>query len=255
MMVDGTGMCGGCRVLTTQGTQFACVDGPEFDAHQVDFDLLIQRNRTYLKQETESLQRFLEHPEHDLELVRESCRLEQKHPEVRCEAHIVMSANSPTPPLSNKERVKIPRQHMPEQDADRRRTKLRGSEPGPDRAGRHHRGPALPSVHLAQVHGRLPGRSQGQGLRRADRRGRLPEGRGQDPRGQHPAGDHRPGLPPGDPVRGMLHPGQQVRARGHRLPRAVRGRLRARGRARSGSPRSPPRPARRWPSSAADPPA
>jgi ferredoxin/flavodoxin---NADP+ reductase len=83
MMVDGTGMCGGCRVLTTQGTQFACVDGPEFDAHQVDFDLLIQRNRKYLKQEAESLQRFLEHPEHDLHLVNESCRLEQMHPEVR----------------------------------------------------------------------------------------------------------------------------------------------------------------------------
>jgi ferredoxin--NADP+ reductase len=87
MMVDGTGMCGGCRVLTTQGAQFACVDGPEFDAHQVDFDLLVQRNRKYSKQEAESLQRFLEHPEHDLERVRESCRLEQRHPEVRCEAH------------------------------------------------------------------------------------------------------------------------------------------------------------------------
>ena len=86
MMVDGTGMCGGCRVLTTEGTQFACVDGPEFDAHQVNFELLIQRNRTYLKQESEALQRFLEHPERDLDLVGETCRLEQKHPEVRCEA-------------------------------------------------------------------------------------------------------------------------------------------------------------------------
>ncbi len=86
LMVDGTGMCGGCRVLTTQGAQFACVDGPEFDAHQVDFDLLVQRNRTYLKHEGEALQRFLENPERDLDLVRESCRLEQKHPEVRCEA-------------------------------------------------------------------------------------------------------------------------------------------------------------------------
>ncbi|MFO0888451.1 MAG: sulfide/dihydroorotate dehydrogenase-like FAD/NAD-binding protein [Isosphaeraceae bacterium] len=87
LMVDGTGMCGGCRVLTTQGAQFACVDGPEFDAHQVDFDLLVQRNRKYVKQEAEALQRFLEHPEHELERVRESCRLEQKHPEVRCEVH------------------------------------------------------------------------------------------------------------------------------------------------------------------------
>ncbi len=87
LMVDGTGMCGGCRVLTTQGAQFACVDGPEFDAHEVDFDLLVQRNRNYLKHEAQALERFLEHPELDLERVRDSCRLEQEHPEVRCEAH------------------------------------------------------------------------------------------------------------------------------------------------------------------------
>jgi ferredoxin--NADP+ reductase len=88
MMVDGTGMCGGCRVLTTRGVQFACVDGPEFDAHEVDYDLLVRRNRTYLKSEAESLQRFMANPQHDLDLVHEACRLEQKHPEVRsCEAH------------------------------------------------------------------------------------------------------------------------------------------------------------------------
>jgi ferredoxin--NADP+ reductase len=88
MMVDGTGMCGGCRVLTTRGVRFACVDGPEFDAHEVDYDLLVRRNRTYLKSEAESLQRLMANPEHDLELVRESCRLEAKHPEVRrSEAH------------------------------------------------------------------------------------------------------------------------------------------------------------------------
>ncbi|QEH37461.1 Dihydroorotate dehydrogenase B (NAD(+)), electron transfer subunit [Aquisphaera giovannonii] len=86
LMVDGTGMCGGCRILTTGGARFACVDGPEFDAHGVDFDLLVQRNRKYARQEAESLRRFLEHPERDLGLVRESCRLEQQHPEVRCEA-------------------------------------------------------------------------------------------------------------------------------------------------------------------------
>jgi ferredoxin/flavodoxin---NADP+ reductase len=87
LMVDGTGMCGGCRILTTHGAQFACVDGPEFDAHEVDFDLLVQRNRNYQKFEAQALERFLDHPEHELERVRESCRLEQKHPEVRCEAH------------------------------------------------------------------------------------------------------------------------------------------------------------------------
>ncbi len=48
IMVDGTGMCGGCRVVVGKHTRFACVDGPEFDAHQVDFDLLARRNRAYL---------------------------------------------------------------------------------------------------------------------------------------------------------------------------------------------------------------
>ena len=48
IMVDGTGMCGGCRVDVGGETRFACVDGPEFDAHLVDFDLLARRNQAYL---------------------------------------------------------------------------------------------------------------------------------------------------------------------------------------------------------------
>jgi len=47
IMVDGTGMCGGCRVHVGGETKFACVDGPEFDAHLVDFDLLQRRNTAY----------------------------------------------------------------------------------------------------------------------------------------------------------------------------------------------------------------
>ncbi len=47
IMVDGTGMCGGCRVSVGGATRFACVDGPEFDAHLVDFELLQRRNTTY----------------------------------------------------------------------------------------------------------------------------------------------------------------------------------------------------------------
>jgi len=53
IMVDGTGMCGGCRVLVGGETKFACVDGPEFDAHLVDFDVLSRRNRAYLGFERE----------------------------------------------------------------------------------------------------------------------------------------------------------------------------------------------------------
>ena len=47
VMIDGTGMCGGCRVTVGGESKFACVDGPEFDGHQVDFDRLMQRNNMY----------------------------------------------------------------------------------------------------------------------------------------------------------------------------------------------------------------
>jgi ferredoxin--NADP+ reductase len=55
VMVDGTGMCGGCRVAVGGQTLFACVDGPEFDGHQVDFDLLMDRLSTYRDFEQQSL--------------------------------------------------------------------------------------------------------------------------------------------------------------------------------------------------------
>lgn len=58
IMIDGTGMCGGCRVVVDGKTRFACVDGPEFDAHQVDFDTLIRRNRAYAAEEKIALERF-----------------------------------------------------------------------------------------------------------------------------------------------------------------------------------------------------
>ena len=51
IMVDGTGMCGACRVTVGGATRFACVDGPDFDGHKVDFDELISRMRYYTSQE------------------------------------------------------------------------------------------------------------------------------------------------------------------------------------------------------------
>ncbi len=51
IMVDGTGMCGGCRVTVGGETKFACVDGPEFDGHQVDYDELMLRLQAYLEEE------------------------------------------------------------------------------------------------------------------------------------------------------------------------------------------------------------
>jgi ferredoxin/flavodoxin---NADP+ reductase len=56
IMVDGTGMCGGCRALVDNKTVFVCVDGPEFDAHKVDFKTLMTRNQSYLMAEKESLE-------------------------------------------------------------------------------------------------------------------------------------------------------------------------------------------------------
>ena len=53
IMVDGTGMCGGCRVTVGGKIKYACVDGPDFDGHQVDFDELMRRNGTYKRQEQE----------------------------------------------------------------------------------------------------------------------------------------------------------------------------------------------------------
>ena len=54
LMIDGTGMCGGCRVEVGGETKFACVDGPEFDGHLVNFDLLMKRQATYKSQEAEA---------------------------------------------------------------------------------------------------------------------------------------------------------------------------------------------------------
>jgi ferredoxin--NADP+ reductase len=77
IMVDGTGMCGGCRVEVGGETKFACVDGPEFDAHQVDFKLLQRRNTSYRAFEVAQLEDLnsldAEHHEQVLAPVRGVC--------------------------------------------------------------------------------------------------------------------------------------------------------------------------------------
>lgn len=60
IMVDGTGMCGGCRVVVGDQVKFACVDGPEFDAHAVDFTTLMNRNRAYFQEEKCALEEAAE---------------------------------------------------------------------------------------------------------------------------------------------------------------------------------------------------
>jgi len=72
IMVDGTGMCGGCRVIVDGVSKFACVDGPEFDAHKVDFKNLVDRNKMYAHKEHDALVHF-----------NEECRLEKKIKEMK----------------------------------------------------------------------------------------------------------------------------------------------------------------------------
>lgn len=63
VMVDGTGMCGGCRVTIGGKVQFTCADGPEFDGHQVDWDELLSRQKVYVEHEQCSLKRYVEQAE------------------------------------------------------------------------------------------------------------------------------------------------------------------------------------------------
>ncbi len=85
LMVDGTGMCGGCRVKIGDQVKFACVDGPDFDAHKVDFDDLMTRLRRYTKQERMALDHW-----------EKSCRL-QKQIESASEA---LTSPAPMPALT-----------------------------------------------------------------------------------------------------------------------------------------------------------
>ena len=70
IMIDGTGMCGGCRVLVNNESKFACVDGPEFDAHEVNFDVLVQRNSMYREEEKLEMNQFESEGDSLLERIR-----------------------------------------------------------------------------------------------------------------------------------------------------------------------------------------
>lgn len=61
IMLDGTGMCGGCRLIVDGESKFCCVDGPEFDAHLVDFDDLIQRQKRFIPEEKRSIEKLSNH--------------------------------------------------------------------------------------------------------------------------------------------------------------------------------------------------
>jgi ferredoxin--NADP+ reductase len=79
IMVDGTGMCGGCRVLLGNKSKFACVDGPEFDASLVNFEVLMQRNTMYHNKECQSLKHFEQNKIEELAALREELAAGEIH--------------------------------------------------------------------------------------------------------------------------------------------------------------------------------
>jgi hypothetical protein len=61
IMIDGTGMCGGCRIEYDGQPKFVCVDGPEFDGHKVNFDLMMKRLNAYKQQEQKEHEKYKQH--------------------------------------------------------------------------------------------------------------------------------------------------------------------------------------------------
>ena len=92
IMVDGTGMCGGCRVIVDGKSAFACVDGPEFDAHGVDFQVLSQRNAMYREYEQVAMERFRNDGTAEIEHVRDACRVHDAERELEAAGEHVIYA-------------------------------------------------------------------------------------------------------------------------------------------------------------------
>lgn len=107
IMVDGTGMCGACRVTVGGKTKFTCVDGPEFDAHQIDFDEMLSRLGGFRNAETEKMEEFVHH--HD-------CALSDRNADWRKGLREAVKA---------KERTMIERVKMPERTPAERITSQR----------------------------------------------------------------------------------------------------------------------------------
>ena len=123
IMVDGTGMCGACRVTVGGRTRFVCVDGPEFDGHEVDFDEMMMRMKAYRSEE--------QSPAPTLQVSSVSTPGERTpSPDgapsgVKSEMETLQSKAEERPSLSAKERMAIPRVVMPELEPKYRATKLR----------------------------------------------------------------------------------------------------------------------------------
>ena len=112
IMVDGTGMCGACRVSVGGKTKFVCVDGPEFDAHEVDFDEMLSRLRSYKAEEAEAYEEYRAQTASSDRIQTDNEPANQPAQSGRC------SSFGPVEPFEGKpkDRVAIPRVRMPELD-------------------------------------------------------------------------------------------------------------------------------------------
>ena len=114
IMVDGTGMCGACRLTIGGKTKFVCIDGPEFDGALVDWNEMFKRMGTFKAVEKEEMEHYQEH----------LC-LPETEPSAQSASPILLPKHTPLPqqePLKAKDRVKIPRVRMPELDPAYRAT-------------------------------------------------------------------------------------------------------------------------------------
>ena len=158
IMIDGTGMCGGCRVLIDSKSEFACVDGPEFDAHRVNFAVLVQRNAMYREAERKSMAEFPARNRSQTRFgaagTRTALRIEWRCTMTPSQQH----RRRIRVPL--KERMKIPRQHMLEQAAQARAHKFGSQSRIFNRTGAAG-SPALPGMREAHLHRQMSGGRKG----------------------------------------------------------------------------------------------
>lgn len=125
IMVDGTGMCGACRISVGGKTRFVCVDGPEFDGHQVDFDEMLKRMGAFKKEETEEMQRFAQASGGTSEntdcQAEKACAADASRMDTTTPLSELTDRNAPwrqeiRKAMKPKERTAIPRVVMPELD-------------------------------------------------------------------------------------------------------------------------------------------
>ena len=184
IMIDGTGMCGGCRVLVEGKSEFACVDGPEFDAHRVDFAVLVQRNAMYRDAEKRSMEDYKRECEYEKqkaksearsEVARSSCQLALERNKCRHRRQ-VERIPYPTKNVSRCRGSKCP-SRLPQDHPQSNSLRSISDICGTGASG----SAALPGMRQTDLYG-LPGGREGQGFRATDRGRRLLGRRREDSR-------------------------------------------------------------------------